>query len=270
MSHNKVHKAAEMFPLYFVLVAGSFCLSSADIHQETVLQNTVATLPCPHKKGDVIWSRYLSGDRATLVTIKNGLEKKKDRRYGSLADNSLVITNVTSFDTTTYFCNDFRVYLEVTSDPSPVIPKAGNVPVTPRTDGPGQKGITTEAENHQPDSWKVPVGVVVVAAMLLFVTLILRFCSKNREERNPKMDKTAPEVIYAEIEDVEEQPGRESYFESPYYWTRISETPSTSTPPSNTLYSTALYSTVNKRPAGGHSREECVYSLAQNPESKGM
>lgn len=227
-----------------------------DFTNKTVQQNTVATLPCPHKKGDVTWSRYTNGERVTLVTIKNGIEQKTDPRFGSLADNSLVIINVTSSDSVMYLCNKAQIYLIVTTD----------APVTPRNDGPGQKGIATDTENQQPsDFLKVPIGVVVGAALVLLVIFTLRFCSKNRLERNTNLDKTVTEVIYEEIGAVGEQPGGESYFESPYYCTSISEMPThSSTPPSNNLYST-----VNKRTAEGRSSEECVYSLTQNPLQTG-
>ncbi|XP_034721702.1 uncharacterized protein LOC117940569 isoform X2 [Etheostoma cragini] len=78
-----------LFLLFLLLLAGSFCVSLNDIPTVKVQQNTVATLPCPHKKGDVTWSRYRHGNPLILVTIKNGEEKRSDKRYGSLADNSL-------------------------------------------------------------------------------------------------------------------------------------------------------------------------------------
>ncbi|XP_037621740.1 uncharacterized protein LOC119485950 [Sebastes umbrosus] len=240
--------------LYFVL-AGCFCYSSADVANKTVPQNTEAILPCPHKKGDVTWSRYTNGGKVKLVTIKNGTGQKNYPRFGSLPDNSLVIIDVTSSDSSMYLCNQKKIYLVVTTD----------APVTPRNDEPGQKGIATDTENQQPsDFWKVLVGVVVGAALVLLVILTLRFCSKNRLERNTNLDETVNEVIYEEIGAGVEQPGGESYFESPYYCTSISEMPSTSTPTSNNLYST-----VNKLTAEGRSSEECVYSLTQNPLQTG-
>ncbi|XP_078128872.1 uncharacterized protein LOC144532150 [Sander vitreus] len=258
--------------LYLLLLAGCFSRSSTDTPTFNVLQNTMATLPCPHK-GDVTWSRYIHGSRVILVTIKNGKEKMSDKRYGSLADNSLVIRNVTSFDTTLYLCNQTQVYLNVTTPPNTGAPRAGSVIVTQRNDGLGF-GIEPDAENQQPsDFWKVAVGVAVGAAvgavMVLLGILTLRFCFKNRTERSTRdnnLDKSVTgEAIYEEIEASEEQPrGRDSYFESPYYWTSISEPASTSTPPSNNLYSA-----VNKPTAKGRSGGECVYSLAQNPLQTG-
>ncbi|XP_028423242.1 uncharacterized protein LOC114547910 [Perca flavescens] len=259
--------------LYLLLLAGCVSRSSTDPPTFNVLQNTMATLPCPHKKGDVIWSRYRHGDLVILVTITNGEEKTSDKRYSSLADNSLVIRNVTSFDSTLYFCNKTQVYLNVTTPLNTVAPSAGNVPVTQRNNGLGF-GIEPDTENQQPsDFWKVAVGVVVGvvvgAVLVLFVILTLRFCFKNRAERstrNNNLDQTVTgEAIYEDIEANEEQPrGRNSYFENPYYWTSISEPASTSTPPSNNLNSA-----VNKPTAKGRSGEECVYSLAQNPLQTG-
>ncbi|XP_039664001.1 uncharacterized protein LOC120563692 isoform X3 [Perca fluviatilis] len=72
-----------------LLLAGSFGLSLNNNPTFNVLQNTMATLPCPHKKGDVTWSRLIKGDLVILDTITNGEEKTSDKRYGSLADNSL-------------------------------------------------------------------------------------------------------------------------------------------------------------------------------------
>ncbi|XP_054483581.1 uncharacterized protein LOC129117002 isoform X2 [Anoplopoma fimbria] len=74
--------------LYFFL-AGCFCYSSNAIPEVTVMQNKVATLPCPCGKGNVTWSRFINGKKVTLVKIKNGVEERFDKRYGSLADNSL-------------------------------------------------------------------------------------------------------------------------------------------------------------------------------------
>ncbi|XP_049428522.1 uncharacterized protein LOC125886381 [Epinephelus fuscoguttatus] len=256
--------------LYFLL-AGCLCHSSADIPKITVLQHKVATLPCPHVKGRVTWSRYISGEKVNLVTVENGIRKVTDQRYSSLDNNSLVIRDVTFSDTTTYLCNGIQVYLEVTTDPNMVVPSAGEAPVTQRNDGlgfglgPDQKILTADTENQQPsDFWKVSVGVVLGAVLVLLVIFTLKLCSKKRTERNADVDKTVTDVIYEEIEAGPEHPGRESYFESPYYWTSVSETPSTSTPSSN-----HLYSTVNKLTAKGRISEECVYSLAQHPAQAG-
>ncbi|XP_034722323.1 uncharacterized protein LOC117941401 [Etheostoma cragini] len=250
--------------LYLLLLAGCFCCSSTVIPTVTVQQNTVATLPCPHKKGDVTWSRYRHGNPVILVTIKNGEETISDKRYGSLADNSLVITNVTPLDTTTYLCNNTRVYLDVVTPPNVGTPSAGNVPVTQRNNGPGS------TENQQPSGfWKMSVCVVVGAVLVLLVIFTLRFFLKKRSERNTRndnSDKTGTnEPIYEEIEANEEQRrGMGSYFESPYYRTSISEPPSASTPPSNNLYSA-----VTKPTAKGCSGETGVYSLAQHPLQTG-
>ncbi|XP_032364990.1 uncharacterized protein LOC116679452 [Etheostoma spectabile] len=246
--------------LYLLLLAGCFSCSSTDIPTVKVQQNTVATLPCPHKKGDVTWSRFRHGNPVILVTIKNGEETISDKRYGSLADNSLVITNVRSSDTATYFCNKTRVYLDVVTSPNGGTPSAGNVPVTQRNSGPGS------TENQQPSGvWKMAVGVVVGAVSVLLAIFTLRFFLKKRSERstrNDNSDKTGTnEPIYEEIEANE---GEDSYFESPYYRTSISEPPSASTIPSNNLYSA-----VTKPTAKGCSGETGVYSLAQHPLQTG-
>ena len=192
-----------MLPFYFT-----------DTSTFNVLQNTMATLPCPHKKGDVTWSRYRDGDLVILVNITNGEEKRSHKRYGSQADNSLVIINVAPFDTAMYWCNKTQVFLKVITPPNVVAPSAGNIPVTQRNNG---LGFT---ENQQPSVfWKVAVGVVVgvvVGAMLvLLVILTLRFCFKNRTERrtrNNNLDKSvADETIYEEMKPYEKQPrGRDS------------------------------------------------------------
>ncbi|XP_054483580.1 uncharacterized protein LOC129117002 isoform X1 [Anoplopoma fimbria] len=256
--------------LYFFL-AGCFCYSSNAIPEVTVMQNKVATLPCPCGKGNVTWSRFINGKKVTLVKIKNGVEERFDKRYGSLADNSLVIRNVTSSDSLMYLCNTTTVYLNVITDTNTVGPNAGNVTDRPRNRrlgpvlGPDQKGNAEDAENQQPsDVWKIPVGVVVGVALVLLLIFTLKFCFKNRMEKTTNLDETVPEVIYEEIKCGEEQPARESYFESPYYSTSIREMESTSTPPNNTLYST-----VNKLTTKGRSSEECVYHLAQNPLKTG-
>ncbi|XP_051237849.1 uncharacterized protein LOC127352974 isoform X3 [Dicentrarchus labrax] len=249
----------------FVLLAGGFCLSyNGNPPSVTVLQNSVATLPCPHKMGDVTWTRFKGGTEVILV--KNGKLKTSDERFVSLPDNSLQIKHVTLDDETMYLCNGSRVYLTVKPDPNMV--DAGNVPVTSTISGPGsglgpgQKGVTaagdSDPENQQPsDSWKVAVGAVVGAALVLLGVLTFKFCSKKRRETNVAVDRTTDaEVIYEEIVDGEEQPRRESDVESPYYLAGSSETPLTNN----------LYSAVNK---SKRSSEECVYYLAQNPPQTG-
>ncbi|XP_041790066.1 uncharacterized protein LOC121604573 [Chelmon rostratus] len=249
--------------LYFVLVA-CFCHSFTDTPKKTFLQNTMAILPCPHREGDVIWSRYINGEKVILVSIESGIEKIPDKHYGSLADNSLLIHNVKPSDSAMYLCNGAQIYLEVTTDPNMVDHNAGNVPVTERKDesafglGPAAAGDADTESQQSSDSWKVPVGVVMGAALALLAVLSLRFCSKKRRETNTSLDKTVAESIYEEIEAGVEQPRRESDVESPYYCTSI--TPCSSTPPNNNLYSA-----VNKLKTKGPSSEECVYYLAQNP-----
>eukprot|EP00064_Thunnus_orientalis_P023653 superscaffoldBa00009163_g23905 len=165
------------------------------------MKNTMATLPCPHPEGDVTWSRYINGKKVTLVTIKNGREIITDKRYGSLADHSLVITNVKSYDSAMYHCNHKEIYLHVITDPNMVVPNAqpegGNVPVTPINDiqgfglAPDQRGKAADTESS--DIWKVPVGAVIGAALMLLAMLTLRFCTKKRAERSTNLDKTVTE-----------------------------------------------------------------------------
>lgn len=229
----------------------------------TALQNSQATLPCHDTKENVTWTRYLNGNgnRLTLVRIKNGKEEILDKNFGSLADKSLVIKKVSASDSLTYLCNEKQVYLKVTTDPNMV--DAGNV--RQRNDGlgfglgPDEKGIAADAENqHSSDFWKIPVGAVVGAALMLLSVLTMRLISKKRRETNANVDKSGTEVIYEEIEAGTQQPRRESDVESPYYWTSISEIPSTSTSPNDNLYST-----VNKL------KTECVYYLAEDPTQSG-
>ncbi|KAG8014506.1 Growth arrest-specific protein 8 [Nibea albiflora] len=148
---------------------------------------------------------------------------------------------------------------------------AGNVPVTPRIDGmgfglgQGEKGIAADAENqHSSDFWKIPVGAVVGAALMLLSILTMRLISKKRRQTNASVDKSGTEAIYEEIQAGTQQPRRESDVESPYYCTSFSEIPSTSTSPNDNLYST-----VNKIKTKGCSKEECVYYLAEDPTQSG-
>lgn len=253
------------------LLAGGFCRSSTDLVQIYALPNTMASLPCPEETGDVTWSYFEQGVRQTLVTIVNGQEviKNKDK-YGSQADNVLLIKKVISSDSRMYCCNKRQVYLYVTTDPNMLAPKAGHSTLTPHpdevdSDGSGLKEDSDKEESDPgiqgfSDVWKVLVGVVIGVVPVLLVLLTLRFCSKRREETN--RDKTTtPEVIYEEIDDVEDRPGRRSEVESPY-WSSIPVTPNTPTPDNKNLYSTVDKS---KDP----SRGECVYYLAQNPAQTG-
>ncbi|XP_034392343.1 uncharacterized protein LOC117733089 [Cyclopterus lumpus] len=245
----------------FLLLPGGFCYSSIEMREMTALQNSVATLPCAHVKGDVAWSRFANGKSVTLVTIQNGVEKKKmaDGRFSSLADNSLVIRNVRPSDATMYLCNNTRVYLNVMTDPNMAGPDAGKVPVRPRN---GWEGTVEDAENPPPSGlWKVPVGVAAGVAATLLVVLTMKFCLKNRVEETTILDQTVPEATYEEIE------VGDLYFERPHYFPSVSETAcgstayNMSTTPNNDHYN--LYSTVNKL------SEQCVYSLAQNPVKTG-
>ncbi|CAK6983361.1 Hypothetical predicted protein, partial [Scomber scombrus] len=242
---------------------------------KTVLKGTVAQLPCPPPhlpQGDVTWSRYMGGQKVILVTIQNGQERIPDKHYGSLADGSLVITNVKINDSMMYLCNGKQIYLQVTTDPNMLVPSArpedGNVAVTPVNDrpdfglGPGQDGEAAAEDQQSSDFWKVAVGAVIGAALVILTALMLRFYLKKRTERNTNNNKPVTEVIYEEIETM--PPRMDSDVECPYYWASISETPSTSTPPP----ADNLYSTVNKLRTKECSNQEYVYALAQNPLQK--
>ncbi|XP_065816580.1 uncharacterized protein [Labrus bergylta] len=245
--------------LLFCLLAGCSSYCCADVPAVFASQRETVTLPCPVKSGDVTW-KHLTGSQEgkTLVTIRNGEEKITNKdKYGSLADNSLVIKKVDPSDYRMYFCNKHRVYLQETADPN-MLPDAGNEP--------GQTGVPAGDEaasgDESSDLWKVPVGVLVGAALVLFAVFTLRFCSRRKTETHSNVDKTM-EVIYEEIEGVWEQSVRESDVESPYYSSCIRETPNTST----TWTDDHLYSSVNKLSSDGDGRYECVYNLAQNPGS---
>ncbi|XP_040002245.1 uncharacterized protein LOC120800300 isoform X3 [Xiphias gladius] len=155
------------------------------------------------------------------------------------------------------------------NDPNVVVPKAqpeARAPVTLRNEGPDRSREAAaggaDTENQRPsDLWKIPVGVVIGATLVLLVFFALRFCSEKRAERETNVVKAVTEVIYEEIEDGNVQPRREPDVESPYYWSSIIETPNTSTSPNTN----ALYTSVNKLKAKGRGNEECVYSVAQIP-----
>ncbi|KAM3623361.1 uncharacterized protein V6R79_010166 [Siganus canaliculatus] len=255
-----------------VLLTGCLCHSITVPPKEIALQGSMVTLPCPQKQGDVSWRRVRQGVKVTLVSIKNGNEKVFDKRYGSLADNSLVIRNVTPSDETMYFCNDKTIYLEVTTDPHKSNLNAGNV--TPRNNrldlsfGLTEEDAAGEAKSQHPsDFWKVAAGIVIGAALVLLVVFALRYLSKKRGGVNQfthTVDKTSTEVIYEEIGTGEEQLRRETDVESPYYWTPASNASCSTTAPNDNQYST-----VNKLKAKVCNTEECVYYLAQSPAQTG-
>ncbi|CAJ1052801.1 uncharacterized protein LOC123969339 [Xyrichtys novacula] len=233
--------------------------------------NGIAILKCP-EKGNVTWQCLdKGGQRKILLTITNGLEKSTNKsKYGAQADNALLILKVQTFDFRMYFCNNKKVYLRDITDINRLLPKTTNMPGPDGQDFGDGSGQARDPAEDEPGSgiqgssgdWKIFVGVVTGAALVLFVLLTLRFCSKRRAMTNTTMEKTTQEAIYEEIDDVEHQPRRESVVESPSDWSSIADTPNTSTPTNNNLYST-----VNK--TKGQSREECVYYLAQNPASVG-
>nr|XP_019967278.1 PREDICTED: uncharacterized protein LOC109646025 [Paralichthys olivaceus] len=226
-----------------LLFTGGNCPNVPDVRKTMVQLNSVATLPCPHAAGDVSWTRLINGDHVILVTITNGQEDRRDKRCGSLVDKSLVIFNVRSSDSAWYFCNRRpTAYLEVTTD----------LTVTPGHDRPGFVLETdhsgTDSEDRQSDLWKILVGVVIGAALVLLV-FTLRLCLGRRADRN--RDTPEAEVIY---EDIRPPDG-----DTPYNWSSVTEA-------SNWTVS----STVNELKVKGRCTDtECVYSFVQNPPQTG-
>lgn len=205
-----------------------------------MLQNSGATLPCPQTDGNVSWTRYRDGTKTTLAIIEKGEDKIYDKRFGVLADNSLVIMKVLLSDSGMYMCNFRQIYLNVTTDPKSVGSTFGLN---------GKNGDEEPADQTSSDIWKTaaPGAAAAVLALLSVVTLILYL--KRRRQKN--QNQTVTEVIYEEVKDVVEEP----WLENPYVY--ISETAAVSN----------LYSKVDKqRRSGG---EECVYSLAQTSPQTG-
>lgn len=213
----------------------------------TVLQHTMATLPCPRKHTDVSWTRYINGEKITLASIKNGRDIIPDKRFALQADKALVIMKVFPSDSGMYLCSSSRIYLNVTTD----LKSVGS------TLGPNQKNADEESGNQTSlDIWKTAAGVAAGAALALLSVVTLILCLKRRGQRN--QNQTVADVIYEEVKHVEEEP----WLENPYVY--ISETAHTSTPTVS-----VLDSKVNKQRVGGSSGEECVYSLAQSPPQTG-
>ncbi|XP_060951587.1 uncharacterized protein LOC133028407 [Limanda limanda] len=241
-----------MFFVLCLLFTGGICPNVADVPVVRVLQNSVATLPCPHAAGGVSWSRLRNGRHVILVSVTDGLEDRGDKRWGSLADNSLVIAGVRPSDSAWYFCNRKQtVYLEVTTDPK-------GQEVTPGNDGLGFVLETdhgdTDSETRPSDLWRVPVGVAVgvaVGAALVLLVVTVRSCSGRTADGN--RDQPEAEGVYEEVG----PPGVETVVS----WSRVSEA---------TASNRNLYSTLNKPKVKGHCTDpECVYSFVQNPPQTG-
>ncbi|MEQ2285609.1 hypothetical protein AMECASPLE_033731 [Ameca splendens] len=239
------------------LLAGSFCHSTG-IRNQTVFLNTNASLPCSHAHGDVTWSRYRNMKRKTLVSITKGVVDIPDKRFGLQADGALLIRNVDFSDESMYLCNlKQEVYLKVISDSNEQIPKDG--PGDRAAPGKDEPVVRLESEQkeaaaeiqHSSDSWKIPVGVVLGAALLLLMFLALRVWSSKRAEiRNSK--ENVSEVVYEEIQDTDQL--QDSELECRYYST-IMDGANSSTPSEP-----HLYSSVNRLRVEGWSR------VAQNPQ----
>ncbi|MEQ2193048.1 hypothetical protein XENOCAPTIV_022472, partial [Xenoophorus captivus] len=107
-----------------------------------------------------------------------------------------------------------------------------------------QKEAAAEIQ-HSSDSWKIPVGVVLGAALLLLMFLALRVWSSRRAEiRNSK--ENVSEVVYEELQDTHQL--QDSELESRYYST-IMDGANSSTPSEP-----HLYSSVNRLRVEGWSR----------------
>ncbi|XP_032377599.1 uncharacterized protein LOC116693036 [Etheostoma spectabile] len=99
-----------------VLVLG--CEAAAGIFLQIFEERSQVILPCPHSGGgNVTWSRERNGVRADILTVNGDgqtthiQDPKKQQRYGSLVDKSLVIIRAVVSDSGRYFCNDEAVDL---------------------------------------------------------------------------------------------------------------------------------------------------------------
>lgn len=148
----------------------------------------MAVLPCPHKSGDVFWSRLRNSKSIILVSFSNGEVRKFEKGFNWQADNSLVIIKAKPNDSAMYFCNQSKICLRVTSDPSTVTsasPSSNGLCLDP---GPVQTDVQLSSE-----PWKVLAGVVAGAALALLSVITLRVCWRKRSVENG-----AAEVVYEE------------------------------------------------------------------------
>ncbi|KAL3995750.1 olfactory receptor [Sarotherodon galilaeus] len=232
------------------------CHSAAGIPTVSTQQHTDAVLTCPHAQGDVTWSRAIRGTRVTLLTVSNGHVSSSSERFGSRNNNELLIRNVVESDTSMYLCNERKTaYLNVTTDPSMV-----DQTVTGRKD-PDQKVPAAGADTAPPsDLWKVPVGVLAGAALVLLSMLTLRLWRAEKAARDTRA--VLSEVVYEEIghADMEPGPTPESKVENPYCCSEVSDQSNTSTAPA-----APLYSNLCRPQPEGHDSDTCVYYLTQNP-----
>ncbi|KAF6719114.1 hypothetical protein FQA47_010506 [Oryzias melastigma] len=93
---------------------------AADVDHVVVNETRLILLRCHQSvKGDVTWSREKDGRTSRIITISGDEDEKhtNDPRYLSLADKSLVITNVKSSDSGRYDCNN-EPAVELTVIPS--------------------------------------------------------------------------------------------------------------------------------------------------------
>lgn len=193
----------------------------------------------------------------TLLTVRNGHVNSSSKRFGSRNNNELLIRNVVESDTSMYLCNERKTaYLNVTTDPSVV-----DRTVTGRKDDPDRKVTAAGADTAPPsDLWKVPVGVLAGAALVLLSMLTLRLWKAEKAARDTRA--VLSEVVYEEIghADVEPYPAPESKVETPYCCSDVGNQSNTSTAPTAPLYSNQC------RPQPeGHASDTCVYHLTQNP-----
>lgn len=208
----------------------------------TVLQDTMAKLPCPQRHTSVSWTRYINGERITLASIKNGEDVIPDKRFALEADNTLVIMKALVSDSGMFMCGSSKIYLNVTTDPKSVGSTLGSD---------GEDADKGSGDYASPDIWKAAAGVAVGAAVTLLSVVALILCLKRRGQKDQKR------TVAEEVKHVEEEP-----LENPYV--SISEAADAST-----ATVCVLYSKVNKQRAGGSSGEEFVYSLAQTSPQTG-
>ncbi|XP_035770590.1 uncharacterized protein LOC118455495 [Neolamprologus brichardi] len=223
-----------------LLLCVHVCHGAAEILTVSARQHTDAVLTCPHAQGHVTWSRAIGGTRVTLLTVSDGHVNSSSERFGSRDNNELLIRNVVESDTSMYLCNErMTAYLNVTTDPSVV-----DQTVTGRKDDPA---VTAAGADTAPpsDLWKVPVGVLAGAALVLSSMLTLRLWKAEKAARDTRA--VLSEVVYEEIghADVEPGPAPECEVETPYCCSDVSNQ-------------------CRPRPEG-HASDTCVYYLTQNP-----
>ncbi|KAL7858683.1 hypothetical protein AOLI_G00187850 [Acnodon oligacanthus] len=110
-----------------LLLYGHLYITHCEFLHVRQREGNIATLHCGKlTKGNVTWSRDVSGQRVDILTTRNGETTKHiadpGRRYGSGADLVLSIFRVSQSDAGRYYCSGATVELTVTSGvrPSPL------------------------------------------------------------------------------------------------------------------------------------------------------